>query len=249
MEAAPRLSPSTLLPLCDDLQAAWSQSDDPRVRARLVDLMAYLVYVAEFRQFDLVRSRSSEHGDPYYDRVRSLMNYAWRIRHRDVIHYYALARRLCNAAPLQDGRPEFSLRYDKGSPVWQHGDLLSDSEVIARFQQSYAAMKADDDPTVHFSRYFDPVKVGGDDAGASHIHSTPQEDVAVSRFRRGLRGYLRSYMQPTPLMLPFNLVGEISRTIALAVRLYGNVMSGAVIAKNSRPPRAEIDSTVARLSA
>jgi hypothetical protein len=190
MEAAPPLRPSTLLPRFDDLQAVWSQSDDPSVRARLVDLMAYLVYVAEFRQFDLVRSRSSEHGDPYYDRVRSLMNYAWRIRHRDVIHYYALARRLCNAAPLKDGRPEFSLRYDKGSPVWQHGDLLSDSEVIARFQQSYAAMKADDDPTVHFSRYFDPVKVGGDDAGASHIHSTPQEDVAVSRFRRGLRGYL-----------------------------------------------------------
>jgi len=45
---------------------------------------------------------------------------------------------------------------------------------------------------VHFSRYFDPVKVSGDDAGASHIHSTPQEDGAVSRFRRGLRGYLIS---------------------------------------------------------
>ena len=45
---------------------------------------------------------------------------------------------------------------------------------------------------MHFSRYFDPVKVSGDDAGASHIHSTPQEDGAVSRFRRGLRGYLIS---------------------------------------------------------
>ncbi|TCO69112.1 F0F1 ATP synthase subunit A [Rhodovulum euryhalinum] len=46
---------------------------------------------------------------------------------------------------------------------------------------------------------------------------------------RGIAGYLRSYVQPTPLMLPFNLIGEISRTIALAVRLYGNVMSGTVI--------------------
>jgi F-type H+-transporting ATPase subunit a len=41
--------------------------------------------------------------------------------------------------------------------------------------------------------------------------------------------YLRHYVQPTWLMLPFNVVGEVSRTIALAVRLYGNIMSGTVI--------------------
>ena len=47
---------------------------------------------------------------------------------------------------------------------------------------------------------------------------------------RGLGGYLRSYVQPTFFMLPFNVIGEMSRTVALAVRLYGNVMSGTVIA-------------------
>jgi F-type H+-transporting ATPase subunit a len=41
--------------------------------------------------------------------------------------------------------------------------------------------------------------------------------------------YLRHYVRPTWLMLPFNIIGEISRTIALAVRLYGNIMSGTVI--------------------
>jgi F-type H+-transporting ATPase subunit a len=46
---------------------------------------------------------------------------------------------------------------------------------------------------------------------------------------RGLRPFLRNYLRPTPLMLPFNIVAEISRTVALAVRLYGNVMSGTVI--------------------
>jgi F-type H+-transporting ATPase subunit a len=46
----------------------------------------------------------------------------------------------------------------------------------------------------------------------------------------GPRAYLRHYVQPTPLMLPFNLIGELSRTLALAVRLYGNIMSGTVIA-------------------
>lgn len=45
----------------------------------------------------------------------------------------------------------------------------------------------------------------------------------------GVLGYLRKYVQPTPFMLPFNVIGEISRTIALAIRLYGNVMSGTVI--------------------
>ena len=45
----------------------------------------------------------------------------------------------------------------------------------------------------------------------------------------GLRGYLRHYITPTPFMAPFNIIGEISRTIALAVRLYGNVMSGTVV--------------------
>ena len=46
---------------------------------------------------------------------------------------------------------------------------------------------------------------------------------------RGLIGYLRSYTQPTVFMLPFNVIGELSRTLALAVRLFGNVMSGSMI--------------------
>ncbi|SOD41408.1 F0F1 ATP synthase subunit A [Nitrosovibrio sp. Nv4] len=46
---------------------------------------------------------------------------------------------------------------------------------------------------------------------------------------QGLGGYLRSYLEPTPLMLPFNIIGEFSRTLALAVRLFGNMMSGTMI--------------------
>ena len=56
--------------------------------------------------------------------------------------------------------------------------------------------------------------------------------IAVPLFsitRRGLGTYLKTYIRPTPLMLPFNLISELSRTLALAVRLYGNVMSGTVI--------------------
>ncbi|MGM0653120.1 MAG: F0F1 ATP synthase subunit A [Bacillota bacterium] len=45
----------------------------------------------------------------------------------------------------------------------------------------------------------------------------------------GVLNYLRQYIQPTFFMLPFNIIGELSRTLALAVRLYGNIMSGTII--------------------
>lgn len=57
--------------------------------------------------------------------------------------------------------------------------------------------------------------------------------VAVPLFgiaERGIVGYLHEYVRPSILMLPFNIIGELSRTLALAVRLYGNIMSGSVIA-------------------
>ena len=56
--------------------------------------------------------------------------------------------------------------------------------------------------------------------------------VAVPFFgieEQGVLDYLRSYMRPTFIMLPFNIISELSRTLALAVRLFGNMMSGAMI--------------------
>jgi F-type H+-transporting ATPase subunit a len=47
--------------------------------------------------------------------------------------------------------------------------------------------------------------------------------------QKGLASYLREYTKPSVFMLPFNVVGELSRTLALAVRLFGNVMSGTMI--------------------
>jgi F-type H+-transporting ATPase subunit a len=46
----------------------------------------------------------------------------------------------------------------------------------------------------------------------------------------GVRGYLKQYIKPSVLMLPFNILGELSRTLALAVRLFGNIMSGTKVA-------------------
>ena len=46
---------------------------------------------------------------------------------------------------------------------------------------------------------------------------------------QGLGGYLESYLEPTAIMLPFNIISELSRTLALSVRLFGNMMSGSMI--------------------
>lgn len=56
--------------------------------------------------------------------------------------------------------------------------------------------------------------------------------VAVPMFgieQSGLGEYLRAYLRPTVIMLPFNIISELSRTLALAVRLFGNMMSGTMI--------------------
>ncbi len=56
--------------------------------------------------------------------------------------------------------------------------------------------------------------------------------VAVPFFgieEQGVRGYLKSYLEPTFIMLPFNIISELSRTLAMAIRLFGNMMSGGMI--------------------
>lgn len=56
--------------------------------------------------------------------------------------------------------------------------------------------------------------------------------VAVPLFgiqEQGVSEYLKEYLRPTIIMLPFNIIGELSRTLALAVRLFGNMMSGVMI--------------------
>ena len=47
--------------------------------------------------------------------------------------------------------------------------------------------------------------------------------------QRGVISYFKHYMEPTPLMLPFNIIGEVSRTLAMAVRLFGNMMSESML--------------------
>lgn len=54
---------------------------------------------------------------------------------------------------------------------------------------------------------------------ASHVFAVQREGWS----------YLRHYAEPNVLLLPFNLIGEVSRTIALALRLFGNMLSSTLI--------------------
>lgn len=46
---------------------------------------------------------------------------------------------------------------------------------------------------------------------------------------RGVRGYFKHYFEPTPVMFPLHLISELSRTLALTLRLFGNMMSGHLV--------------------
>lgn len=46
---------------------------------------------------------------------------------------------------------------------------------------------------------------------------------------RGIRGYLGSFAEPKVIMLPLNILSQITRTFSLMVRLFGNVMSGGFV--------------------
>lgn len=54
---------------------------------------------------------------------------------------------------------------------------------------------------------------------AGHVHAIRTKGIS----------YLRQYIEPNPILLPFNIIGELSRTIALALRLFGNMVSGNLI--------------------
>ncbi|HEY2786009.1 MAG TPA: F0F1 ATP synthase subunit A [Fimbriiglobus sp.] len=46
---------------------------------------------------------------------------------------------------------------------------------------------------------------------------------------KGLKGYLKHYLEPSPFLLPLEIVSELSRTVALSVRLFGNIVSEELI--------------------
>lgn len=54
--------------------------------------------------------------------------------------------------------------------------------------------------------------------------------VQYNRAKTGkFKGYFKSFVEPLPFMLPFNIIGEFANPLALALRLFGNMVAGTVI--------------------
>jgi hypothetical protein len=105
-----------------------------------------------------------------------------------MVHYYALARRLCNGLPLQDKRPDFYMNSKDPAPVWMTGEPLSDEAIRARFRAAAGALKTDTNRFLNFTRNFQLVRPAGPDAGPSRLLARPRED-GLAAFRGKLTGY------------------------------------------------------------
>jgi F-type H+-transporting ATPase subunit a len=46
---------------------------------------------------------------------------------------------------------------------------------------------------------------------------------------RGVRRYLKGYLEPVPFLLPLNIIGEISKPMSHAFRLFGNILAGSIL--------------------
>jgi hypothetical protein len=187
-DAAAPLRPATLKPMFDDVARAMELADSDASRARIADMMAYLVYVADYRQFEMTANRRPSRDEVYYEALGPLMTYAWRIRGRDMVHYHALARRLCNGLPKTDNRLDFWMYNKEQTPVWQVGEPLTDAQVLAMFNDHRERLGTDADPNVIFSRYLDRVRPAGADAGPSRLATAGGDGEA--RFRGTTTGYL-----------------------------------------------------------
>lgn len=183
------LQAASLVPMFADLERAVAATDDVRVRARLADLMAYLIHADAYRVFEAAAAGRPERDDAYYEALRPLMTYAWRIRARDVVHYYALARRLCNGQPIQDKRLDFYLARKEAPPVWMTGAPLSDDEIATLFHERARTLRADTSRHAHYSRSFQAVRPAGPDAGPSRRAGAPDEK-GETLFRGKLTGYV-----------------------------------------------------------
>ena len=229
-DAAPPLRGATLLPLFRDIQEAYDATDDLAIRRRIVDMMSYAHYLAVFRQFQNIQAAEGERNDAYYDALRPLMQYAWQTRLRGMVHYYALARRLCNGLPKADDRMDFYMFAKDPPPVWKTGEQLSDDKIVALFNEDIKALEADDDPLVVHSRYLEHVTVPGEDAGPSTVLRR-YDDGATRIHRSGVTAYLaaRDRTDVTLRILP------IDKQVTVTVKRRDDVIHEQVVPLGDEP--------------
>ncbi|NQU11566.1 DUF4838 domain-containing protein [bacterium] len=162
-----RLTQSNLHRWLTQLERALTATakDDAGVRQRMEDVVAYLHYVVLFRRWEEAASKGDR--EQAYAALKPLLTFTWRIRERQVMHAYALQRRLVNSGaavlrPLKDG-----WRFNAPDAVWKDSTPVTTAELLQLFQQDLADHPVDE-RLVHFSqdlRPLDPDSRGSPPAG------------------------------------------------------------------------------------
>lgn len=138
-------------------QAAKGESEG--VQERLTDLAAFLHYAILYRQWEL--ALESNNQDKAYEALRPLLEFTWRIRDRNMVHAYALQRRLVNSGhdkirPLREG-----WKFNDPAAVWKHPELLNDAEIRAIFQKDLK----DNPPDARLVEFSETLKPLGEPSG------------------------------------------------------------------------------------
>lgn len=115
--------------------------DSEQVKQRLVDMAAYLHYVVLFK--DWGDAKQTKNQEACYAAVRKLLEYTWQIRKRQMVHSYALQRRLVNSGdpvlrPLRKG-----WRFNDPHAVWKKAGKLTDQEILELFRKDLLAYPPD----------------------------------------------------------------------------------------------------------
>jgi hypothetical protein len=122
---------SWLTQLDKAFQAA--KGEDGGVQRRLIDLAAFLHYAILYRKWELAVDSNDQ--EKMYEALKPLLEFTWRIRDRNMVHAYALQRRLVNSGhekirPLREG-----WKFNDPAAVWKHPDILTDEELLAIFRK------------------------------------------------------------------------------------------------------------------
>lgn len=160
----------------DRARQAVAESD-AGFRNRIEDMMAYMHYVVLFRGWE--RAAATKDRDKAYAALKPLLAFTWRIRERQVVHSYALQRRLVNSGaevlrPLEDG-----WRFNDPEAVWKDPTPMTSTELSRLFEQD-VRNHPPDDRLVRFSSDLVPLERSGtDETPSGHLRRTSVWHVRV----------------------------------------------------------------------
>ena len=111
-----------------------AKDEPPEVHRRFEDMMCYFNYVSLYRKWEI--ASKSKDVDQSYSALKDLLTFTWRIRKKQVVHSYALQRRLVNSgAPIL--RPlRKAWRFDDKNAVWKDNSPISTKEILAIHKQN-----------------------------------------------------------------------------------------------------------------